>query len=131
MAKSRTASANEAYANLIVDPQNSAEIEKLKSKDTNLYALYKFRTESDAKNSAGIAEVAAMDIDPILKSIAEFASGDNSADIMQNYNYLRSGYALLKENKIADAKAELAKIPTDSPLAELAGKLLHYNGKQQ
>lgn len=126
--QNRILKANEAYSELILNPNNKDAIDMLKSKDINLYALYKFRTSIKDGNLNDLEELNNLDIDPLLRAIINFGTKNGSDGFMQDYIYLTNGFLLLKENKISEAQTELAKIPANSSLYGISKKLLHYNG---
>lgn len=125
---SRIKSANASYTALLKDPNNQKELENLKDKDLNLYALYKFKvSQNDQKE---LNELLKLNIDPILKEIIKTKTKANSV-LMSDYNLLLTGYRLLKSGDIDGANAQFAKISFSSPLYKAAKNLAHYRGSKQ
>ncbi|NLY04141.1 MAG: hypothetical protein GXZ15_04800 [Campylobacter sp.] len=121
--------ANKAYSELILDPNNAKARENLKTTSPNLYALYEFRTALDNNDSAKIEELSNLqEIDPILRDVIGYQATGLSDGVMEGYTTFMKGYNYLKDGDIAAANSEFIKIPPNSPLAEVARNLRHYNG---
>ncbi|QKF64157.1 hypothetical protein [Campylobacter corcagiensis] len=124
--------ANEAYAELITDPNNQKAKEKLKSSSKNLYTIYEFRTALDTNDSAKLDQLSNLDgIDPVLKDLINFSAKKDSGEIMDSYAVFMKGYGYLKDGKIEEANQEFVKIAPNSPLGDIARNLRHYNGAKQ
>ncbi|NLK67012.1 MAG: hypothetical protein GX282_06010 [Campylobacteraceae bacterium] len=124
--------ANEAYSELLVNPNNEKAKKSLKNSNKNLYTLYEFRVALDNADSAKIAELSqAEGIDPILKDIINYEASKESGEILNSYSAFMSGYALLKEGKAEEANREFLKIPQNSDLSNIANSLRHYSGSKK
>lgn len=125
--------ANEAYAALVIDPNDTANAEKLKKENAALYALYEFRKAMDNKDSAKLSELAGKTaIDPLLKELINFEANGESDQLMGSYASFLKGYKLIKEGKIQEAHNEFNKIPSDSKeFGMLIKYLKHYNGNKK
>lgn len=124
--------ANQAYSELITNPNDEKAKEKLKSSNKNLYTIFELRRALDNNETAKLNELANVNgIDPILKDIIEYSSTGKSKELMSSYADFMSGYKYLKEGNKDAANAEFVKIPPNSPLGNIARNLRHYNGEKQ
>ena len=128
---------NIAYQALLLDANNSAAKELLKSKNTKLYELYLFESALKTEDVAMLKSIANSKENPILADIATYQLSqlDNSvalkSEMLPNMVLLQEGYALLKENKIEEARLKFAQIDAKSPLKQIAKNLEHYQGAKQ
>ncbi|ANE36160.1 hypothetical protein CIG11343_1146 [Campylobacter iguaniorum] len=120
---------NQAYKALLQNPNDSAAQSILKEKSPSLFALYAIKNANDTNSTALIDEALNMQIDPLLKEVINSAKNQNTDGLMSSYAALISGYELLKQNKIEEAKIEFSKIPQNSPLEGISKNLQHYQGK--
>ena len=125
--KLKSRAANAAYAKLIENPSDEAAKTKLKNKDISLYALFAFKQSLENNDTQALSALANEPIDPLLKEIIKSQIGD-SGEILSNYQSILKSYELIKNDKIAEARAELKKIPLNSPLQPLVKNLEHYQG---
>jgi hypothetical protein len=125
--KLKSRAANAAYAKLIENPSDEAAKTKLKNKDISLYALFAFKQSLENNDTQTLSALANEPIDPLLKEIIKSQIG-NSGEILSNYQSILKSYELIKNDKIAEARAELKKIPLNSPLQPLVKNLEHYQG---
>lgn len=131
----RIESANEVFNTLKETPNKELE-EKLKSKDKELYAIYKFNQAIEQNSTKDIASIALPEIFKDLKEYQEaMLNRDlNSISVYLSKNdvplkdlaLLVEAYLLIKEQKINEAKKSLLNIPINSPLKDMANTLLHY-----
>lgn len=120
--------ANEAYATLITNPNDSKAKAVLKEKDVSLYALYELKRSLENNDTVALNSLLNEPIDPILKEIIKSQTSESSAQILSNYKTVLKGYELIKENKIDEAKVEFKKIPLNSQLQPIVKNLEHYQG---
>ncbi|NDJ26673.1 hypothetical protein DMB95_02465 [Campylobacter sp. MIT 12-8780] len=121
---------NEIYANLMQDPNNTQNLDLLKEKNANLYALFLLAHEKDMSDfETRFAELEKLKLDPLLISILK--SDLNNSTFLRNYNKLLQAFELLEEGKIEQAQLLLAQIPTTSELRGLANNFKHYKGIKQ
>jgi hypothetical protein len=125
--KLKSRAANAAYAKLIENPSDEAAKTELKNKDISLYALFAFKQSLENNDTQTLSALANEPIDPLLKEIIKSQIGD-SGQILSNYQSILKSYELIKNDKIVEARAELKKIPLNSPLQPLVKNLEHYQG---
>ncbi|EAK0343916.1 hypothetical protein YO45_08010 [Campylobacter jejuni] len=131
----KTKEANEIYANLIQDPSNKNLLEKLKNKNTNLYAIFLLKENiNDFNNTALQNELKQIysnaQTNTLLKNIIALSLGDKSI-FLKNYDKLLEAYKLLEQNKIEEANVLLSQIKENSSLNQIAKNLKHYQGITQ
>ncbi|MDL0088545.1 hypothetical protein [Campylobacter gastrosuis] len=126
--ESRKEAANVAYSRLILDKNDTQALEILKQKEPSIYALFKFKQYTDNGDINGVKSLLNEPVDPLIKEIFKASIGQSSADIGKEYDTLLRAFLYLKDNKIAEANAEFAKISLNSPLSNLAKNLQHYQG---
>ena len=112
---------NALYNALMLDLNNSTLANQLKKANPNLYALYAI-TMAKNGDMAPLSEAMSSATDDTLKEVLKAANGDNSI-LLADYDALLAGFKLLKDNKIAAAKLEFAKIAENSSLKQIAKKL--------
>lgn len=131
----KTKEANEIYANLIQDPNNKNLLEKLKNKNSNLYAIFLLKENiNDFNNTALQNELKQIynnaQTNTLLKNIIALSLGDKSI-FLKNYDKLLEAYKLLEQNKIEEANVLLSQIKENSSLNQIAKNLKHYQGITQ
>ena len=131
----KTKEANEIYANLIQDPSNKNLLEKLKNKNTNLYAIFLLKENiNDFNNTALQNELKQIynnaQTNTLLKNIIALSLRDKSI-FLKNYDKLLEAYKLLEQNKIEEANVLLSQIKENSSLNQIAKILKHYQGITQ
>ncbi|QYH12059.1 hypothetical protein A0056_000630 [Campylobacter jejuni] len=131
----KTKEANEIYANLIQDPNNKNLLEKLKNKNTNLYAIFLLKENiNDFNNTALQNELKQIysnaQTNTLFKNIIALSLGDKSI-FLKNYDKLLEAYKLLEQNKIEEANVLLSQIKENSSLNQIAKNLKHYQGITQ
>lgn len=126
--ENRKVAANVAYSRLILDKNDTQALEILKQKEPSIYALFKFQQFNEQGDINGTKSLLNEPIDPLLKEIIKANTGEGSAEIGKDYDTLLKAFLYLKDNKIAEANAEFAKISLNSPLSNLAKNLQHYQG---
>ncbi|SQE23835.1 Uncharacterised protein [Campylobacter jejuni] len=131
----KTKEANEIYANLIQNPNNKNLLEKLKNKNTNLYAIFLLKENiNDFNNTALQNELKQIysnaQTNTLLKNIIALSLGDKSI-FLKNYDKLLEAYKLLEQNKIEEANVLLSQIKENSSLNQIAKNLKHYQGITQ
>ncbi len=135
--KERLKSSNEAYVTLIKDPSNENALRTLKAKNEKLYELVMFQTAVEKGDIDALKQLALQNKNPIVADLIAYqiAQRENGAlpksELFSGMVLLQEGYALLKENKIADAKVKFAQIEMNSPLKQIAQNLEHYQGSKQ
>ncbi|EEP3707694.1 hypothetical protein HBF84_000326 [Campylobacter jejuni] len=131
----KTKEANEIYANIIQDPNNKNLLEKLKNRNTNLYAIFLLKENiNDFNNTALQNELKQIysnaQTNTLLKNIIALSLGDKSI-FLKNYDKLLEAYKLLEQNKIEEANVLLSQIKENSSLNQIAKNLKHYQGITQ
>lgn len=135
--KERLKSSNEAYVTLIKDPSNENALRTLKAKNEKLYELVMFQTAVEKGDIALLKQLALQNKNPIVADLIAYQVAQRENEILSKSELfsgmvlLQEGYALLKENKIADAKVKFAQIEMNSPLKQIAQNLEHYQGSKQ
>lgn len=139
--RSRIADANEAFALLQKDANNSEAAARLKEKAPELYDVWalsnavknadeealKTLSTSKAIAVSDIAtyELAAMQRD--VKKLDEYAYGQNA--IYRDLALIESAVLLLQKSDIDAAHAKLKMLTPDSAMYKVAQMLLHYGVK--
>ncbi len=133
MEAKRLKQSNDAYMLLLKDPNDAEALSVLQQKNEKLYTLYELQN-AVAKNDKEILARLANNADVIVSSIATYQLSQLGQDISPKGELfagmvaLQEGYALLKENKISEAKVKFANIEQNSPLKQVAQNLEHYQG---
>ncbi len=134
--ESNIEASNSAYNALLKDSNDAAALATLKGKNPKLYEMYLFKTSMDSKDVATLEKTKESITDPILKNLIAYQIGSISkkvvpseAGIAKEFALLEEGYLLLQENKIKEAAAKFAQIPSDSTLQAIVKNLKHYSGK--
>lgn len=125
--------ANDALVILLKNPNDKMALSELKANNPKLYALYNY---SYAIKTGDLNRLNSIDAskDALLKDLISYHKAvlQNRAGDSKYYNDLsqvEKAYLALKEGKKADAKALLALIPENSPVAGVAQLLKHYTIK--
>jgi len=132
----RLKSSNEAYAILLKDPMNENALRTLKEKNSALYELLMFQTAVTKGDVESLKQLSMQSKNPIIKDLITYQLAQAQegmlpkSELFAGMVLLQEGYALLKENKIADAKMKFAQIEANSPLRQIAQNLEHYQGSK-
>lgn len=124
--------ANLAFNEVLKDPKNSAALEKLKEKNSQLYEVAQY---IQASKEGKVADVQIK----FLKELSEYKNALNTKNAdelnkvsMQN-DFLLKEFALFNkallltnEGKFEEAKTTLKLIPEDSKVNDLVNVLKHY-----
>ena len=133
MEADRLKQSNDAYMALLKDPNNTEALRALKQKNERLYTMHELQN-AVVKNDKEVLTRLAKNTDTIVSSIATYQLSQlDTAVLPQGELFagmvaLQEGYALLKENKISEAKVKFATIEQNSPLKQVAQNLEHYQG---
>ena len=134
--ESNIEASNEAYSALLKDSADTSALATLKSKNPKLYEMFLFKDSMKNQDPAVLAKSASAIQDPVLKKLLQYQVASlnkkvtaSDAGIATEFALLQEGYLLLKENKIKEARAKLAKIPKNSALSSVVASLNHYMGK--
>jgi hypothetical protein len=131
--QSRLKSANEAYMLLIKDSNNAQALSTLKEKNDNLYALWTLQRAMESGDKEALKTLANSQ-SWLVKDVASYQLAqlenaiNTSSELFKGFGIMQEGYALLQENKIAEAKIKFALIDSNSPLKQIAQNLEHYQG---
>lgn len=118
---------NEAYTNLLKNPDDKKSLEILESKNKALFDSYTFQRAILQKDKKALEVfLNKTDIDPMLRQLAIYENGKSGGILLGHLKFALDGYELLKQNKINEAKVEFAKIPLSSPLTNVVKNLEHY-----
>ncbi len=132
--------ANEAYVKVLKDPSDSTALAKLKDSNPALYELFVFQNSIKTDNIEKLNSISGDIKDPVLKDLISYQKASleqkgldsysiKSSSILKNLALLESGFLLLEEGKIEEAKSSLMSIPQNSQLKSVADALIHYSGK--
>ena len=141
MEKNRIDEANAQLSKLQLDANNQAAQKKLKQLSPNLYEIWSYANAIATNNFAKMDEIKNKNL-PILKDLATYESAQNKQDINQLQSYASKSNAIyrdlaivqtaiiyMNQNKIEEAKEQLAQININSPLNEIVKVLNHYGVK--
>ncbi len=134
-------SANEAYLQLLKNPNNTRADSILKNKNIKLYYAYKFQLASKNNNKALFKKIAKNSNDKYLSDLSTYqlASLDRNKNeinsyinnskvgLLKNLALLEDAFLLLKNKKFEQAKIKLSSIEVDSPLKNVAKNLNHFD----
>jgi len=132
----RLKSSNEAYAMLLTDATNENALRILKEKNGTLYELLMFQTAVAKGDVESLKQLSIQSKNPIITDLISYQLGQTQegalpkSELFSGMVLLQEGYALLKENKVADAKVKFAQIEVNSPLKQIAQNLEHYQGSK-
>lgn len=132
----RLKSSNEAYAMLLTDATNENALRILKEKNGTLYELLMFQTAVAKGDAESLKQLSIQSKNPIITDLISYQLGQTQegvlpkSELFSGMVLLQEGYALLKENKVADAKVKFAQIEVNSPLKQIAQNLEHYQGSK-
>ena len=126
----RLAQANEALLILQKQPEDRAALERLKSDNPRLYALYTY-AKAVEKGQAKALEALETSGDPLLKDLSRYHVSVLSEQAGDSRYYtdlsrVEKAYLALKAGKKAEAKTQLALVSENSPVAPIARLLRHY-----
>lgn len=115
---------NEAYIQLMQNPNDEKLLEVLKNSNLNLYSLFMFHNVGDEEVLKNLIDEPKLD--PILSDFFEFDVNLKSKDgFMDDYVNLIEGFKFLKNNDIEQAKTSFLKIPLSSDLFEISNSYMH------
>ncbi len=133
--KSNLEASNRAYETLLKNPNDKKALNTLKSKNEELYLVFKFQQAVKNNDKKSFEELANLKENQLLSDLSnyELAQIDNSkivkSEFLKGMALLEEGFELLKEGKIEEARLKFAQINPNSGLSEIAKNLSHYQGK--
>jgi predicted negative regulator of RcsB-dependent stress response len=133
METERLKQSNDVYMTLLKDPSNAEALRVLQQKNERLYTMHELQS-AVAKNDKEVLTRLSKNADTIVSSIATYqlsqldTTVQPQGELFVGMVALQEGYALLKENKISEAKVKFATIDLNSPLKHVAQNLEHYQG---
>ena len=131
--ESKLESANEAFLTLQSDPQNSEALEKLRSNNPELYALYSYKSaveSNDSKTLNGLANSKNSVVADVSRYSSQvLASKSSESAYYKELSLVEDAYLALKAGKVNVAKEKLELVDARSPLASIAELLKHYTIK--
>lgn len=133
MEQNRLKSSNDALVVLLKDPQNVNALETLKQKNEKLYEIFVLQQAIEKTDNDALSKLSKSKTS-LVSDIAgyQLAQTEETAvvksELMSGLAALQVGYALLKENKIDEAKLQFATIEPTSALKQIAQNLEHYQG---
>lgn len=120
---------------LLENPNDENLKNKLKNGSEKLYSLFSLKQALDNGNIAELDELSKNASDEFVKHLATYhlASFNRDSALLSNTKFslgdfasLQEAYLFINDDKIAQAKEILSKIPESSALKETANILLHY-----
>lgn len=135
MEQSRLEKSNEALMVLLKDPQNITALGTLKQKNEKLYEIVVLQQAIEKADKESLAKLTQSKTS-LVSDIAGYqlaqAEGTSTvkSELMSGLVALQVGYALLKENKVAEAKLQFLTIEPNSALKQIAQNLEHYQGSK-
>jgi len=135
--KERLKGANEAYIELSKDPLNEKALQTLKEKNEKLYELLMFQRAAQSGDTEALKRLLDHSKNSVLTDLSSYKLAQTlegfplKSELLSGMVLLQEGYALLKENKVAEAKVKFAQIEMNSPLKQMAQNLEHYQGSKQ
>ena len=99
--------------------------ESLKEDNPNLYVFLLLARQLE--HNKILEESKNLNLDPLLRELIN--SNEKDSKFLSDYNKILEAYALLKQNKIEEAKILLNQIPNISELRQIADNLKHYQGR--
>jgi len=127
----RLSEANEALLSLKKNPDDSSALEKLKSKNPELYGLYVYSQavkRADAKKLSSLetnGDSLLADISAYHAAVLESKAGDSR--YYKDLSLLEKAYEAIKSGKRREAGELLSLIAENSPVAPVARYLKHYS----
>ncbi len=125
---------NEAHQELMKDANNQKALEILKQKNPKLYEMFTFETAIKKGDVEALKKLATSKENAILADLAtyELSQLDKNvivkSELLGGLVLLEEGYALLKENKVEEARLKFTQIEANSPFKQIAKNLEHYQG---
>ena len=119
---------NKAYMALLKNKEDQTALATLKEKNSALYQTYLFHQAIVQNDAKALESLAISDVDALLKDLAAAQLGRGENTLSGSLASLISGYELLQEGKVQEAKVKFAAIPLTSPLQNIVKNLEHYQG---
>lgn len=129
IAQKRTIEANEAYLELIKNPNDATALKALKDSKTPLYATFLASQALESNDKEALEAVLASDADALLKDLASYQLTGKNDGILSNLAALQEGYLKLEAGDIDGANSAFSRIELTSPLQNIVKNLQHYQGK--
>ena len=139
--QNRIDSANEALAQLQVNPKNEVALARMDSLSPQMHDLWLYFRAITSQNVDMLKKLQTSKTD-IVDDLAkyEYAQATNNLKKLEAYSttqnaiykdlaIVQSAVILMKEGKIEESHEMLSSITADSPLAKVANVLLHYGVK--
>ncbi len=126
---SRLAAANEAFLTLQKRPDDSQALAVLKEKNPALYELFSYAQAAKKEDAKALKSLASStneiiaDVSRYHAAVAEQKSVDSK--LYRDMALLEAAYQAIKSGKAKEARAKLAQINDQSPVAALAKFLKH------
>lgn len=124
--------ANLAFKEVLKDPKNSAAIEKLKEKNSQLYEIAQYIQASKDGKVADVQIKFLKELSEYKKAL-ETKNADELNKVSMQNDFLLKEFALFNkallltnEGKFEEAKTTLKLIPVDSKVNDLVNVLKHY-----
>lgn len=138
---SKIKSSNEAYMKLLASPADASAIKTLKESNEALYDAWRLQLAISEKNESQlqklilsssdvVADLASYELAAIKKDKKSLnAYSQKELAILKDMALLDESVLLMKESKIEEARADLAKIDDKSSAKKIATMLQHYGVK--
>lgn len=122
---------NEAYQELMKNPDNKEAQELLEKTNLNLYSLFLYH---NLDNEEALKKI--MNEEKLNETLSDFYNFESSLKskdgFMEDYVNLIQAFKALQSDKKEDAKAYLMKIPLSSELFTIANSYMHLlNGSEK
>ena len=124
---------NEAYLQLLANPNDNKSLAVLKEKNSNLYELFVVQNaikNSDTKvlasnfNDKFLRDISAYQLAVIEKNPSLYTG--TSFTVQQDLATILEAYELIKNGKVEEGHRKLSFISLNSPVQNIAKSLLHY-----
>lgn len=121
---------------LLANPKDEALQNKLKNGSEKLYNLFRLKQALANGNIEELQDISKNASDEFVKYIATYTLASFNRDSTQlsndkfsigDFASIQEAYLLINDNKIAQAKEILSKIPDNSPLKGISNTVLHYS----
>lgn len=127
---------SEILNSLLANPNDETLRNKLKNGSEKLYNLFRLKQALANGNIEELQDISKNASDEFVKYVATYtlASFDRDPALLSNGKFgigdfanIQEAYLLINDNKVAQARELLSKIPDSSPLKGISNTILHYS----
>ncbi|HHD80717.1 MAG TPA: hypothetical protein ENK99_03820 [Campylobacterales bacterium] len=130
---SRLNSANDAYLVLQKDEKNTQALDKLKSKNPELFELYSYNQAVKNRDTKALKTLSSSK-NEFISDMSRYhlyvlEAKETNSELYKDFALVNNAYIYIKDGKMEEAKNQLALIDEKSPVYNISKIIKHYTIK--